>query len=136
MEATAALGGLAALAQETRLRIFRLLVEQGPRGMSAGAIGRTFKLPPATLSFHVKELAAAGLVSPRQQGRFIYYATDFAAMRDLIAYLTDQCCRAEPEAPADLCVTACAPACLAQATSERPAFAVPKPCVRPKRRAA
>jgi ArsR family transcriptional regulator, arsenate/arsenite/antimonite-responsive transcriptional repressor len=83
---------LAALAQETRLAIFRLLVEAGPEGMNAGAIAEAVGVPAATLSFHIAQLARAGLVTSRQESRFIYYSTNFAAMDDLIAYLTDNCC--------------------------------------------
>jgi len=90
-------------------------------------------LPPATLSFHIKELATAGLVSARQQGRFIRYATDFAAMRGLVAYLSENCCGA---APGDDQLTACASDCAPQAAAERTVFTIPKPTVRPKRRAA
>ena len=93
METTEAVDKLAALSQETRLRIFRLLVEQGPQGLYAGAISEALALPPATLSFHVAHLVRAGLVSSRQEGRFIFYAAGFAAMDDLIAYLTDNCCQ-------------------------------------------
>ena len=125
---------LAALAQETRLRVFRLLVEHGPLGLPAGEIGRKLGLPPATLSFHIKELATAGLVSARQQGRFIHYATDFAAMRGLVAYLSENCCRAA--AGGDDRLTGCASDCSPQAATERTVFTIPKPTVRPKRRAA
>lgn len=83
---------LAALAQETRLAIFRLLVEAGPEGMNAGTIADALTVPAATLSFHVAQLTRAGLVSARQESRFIYYSANFAAMDDLIAYLTDNCC--------------------------------------------
>ena len=93
METSSALRALGALAHETRLGIFRLLVEHGPPGLPAGEIGRKLGLPAATLSFHVRELAMAGLVSARQQGRFIHYATDFSAMRGLVAYLSENCCR-------------------------------------------
>jgi ArsR family transcriptional regulator len=93
MEPIQAVAKLAALAQETRLRIFRLLVEQGPQGLHAGAISEALAIPPATLSFHVAHLARSGLVTSRQDGRFIFYAASFAAMDDLIAYLTDNCCQ-------------------------------------------
>ncbi len=93
MDTTQAVDKLAALAQETRLRIFRLLVEQGPQGLHAGAIAEALAIPPATLSFHVAHLARCGLVTSRQEGRFIFYAAGFAAMDDLIAYLTDNCCQ-------------------------------------------
>ena len=97
MEINAAVTSLAALAQETRLSIFRLLVEAGPEGVSAGRIGETLEVPAATLSFHLKELARAGLVSTRQERQFIYYAVDFERMADLMTFLTQNCCRGMPE---------------------------------------
>ena len=97
MEITSAVTALAALAQETRLSIFRLLVEAGPEGVSAGRIGDTLEVPAATLSFHLKELARAGLVSTRQERQFIYYAVDFERMADLMTFLTQNCCRGMPE---------------------------------------
>lgn len=93
MEIRVASQSLAALAQETRLAIFRLLVEAGPEGMNAGAIAEALDLPPATLSFHVAQLARAGLAVSRQEGRFIYYSANFEAMDGLIAFLTDNCCQ-------------------------------------------
>lgn len=84
---------LAALAQETRLAIFRMLVEAGPEGMNAGAIAEALGIPPATLSFHVAQLVRADLVVSRQESRFIFYSANFAGMDDLIAYLTDNCCQ-------------------------------------------
>jgi len=83
---------LAALGHETRLAVFRLLVQAGPGGLSAGVIGEQMGLAPATLSFHLAHLNRVGLIGARQDGRFIYYATDFSAMDDLIAFLTDNCC--------------------------------------------
>jgi DNA-binding transcriptional ArsR family regulator len=83
---------LAALAQHSRLAVFRLVVQRGPEGLSAGDIANRLKLPPATLSFHLKELSNAGLLTARQVGRFIYYAPDFKAMNALIGYLTENCC--------------------------------------------
>jgi DNA-binding transcriptional ArsR family regulator len=97
MDIQAAVGKLAALAQETRLSIFRLLVEKGPDGMNAGAIAEALDLAPATLSFHIAHLARAGLVSSRQESRFIFYSTSFTAMDDLIAYLTDNCCQGQAQ---------------------------------------
>jgi ArsR family transcriptional regulator, arsenate/arsenite/antimonite-responsive transcriptional repressor len=91
---------LAALAQGTRLAVFRLLVQQGPSGMAAGEIAAVLGASPATLSFHLKELLHAGLVSARQDGRFVYYAADFARMNALIGFLTENCCAAD-----------CGPAC-------------------------
>ena len=93
MKIDAAVQSLVALAQETRLAIFRLLVEAGPEGMNAGAIADAVGVPAATLSFHIAQLARAGLVTSRQESRFIFYAANFAAMDDLIAYLTDNCCQ-------------------------------------------
>ena len=90
---TQAVDKLAALAQETRLRIFRLLVEAGQDGMNAGAIAEALGLAPATLSFHIAHLARSGLVVARQESRFIYYSANFSAMDELIAYLTDNCCQ-------------------------------------------
>jgi ArsR family transcriptional regulator len=97
MKIDSAVTALAALAQETRLSIFRLLVEAGPEGISAGRIGETLEVPAATLSFHLKELARAGLVSTRQERQFIYYAVDFERMADLMTFLTQNCCRGMPE---------------------------------------
>jgi len=92
METTDAIKALGALAQETRLAIYRLLVRAGPAGRAAGAIGESLGIPPATLSFHLAQLAGAGLVRARQDGRFIYYAADFGAMNALVGFLTENCC--------------------------------------------
>ena len=83
---------LAALAQESRLAVYRLLVEHAPEGLAASAIAEKLGLPNATLSFHLKELSHAGLVSSRQSGRFIYYAPVIETMDELVGYLTDHCC--------------------------------------------
>jgi len=91
METTQALQSLSALAQESRLSIFRLLVEAGPAGMPAGAIGED--LPPATLSFHLAGLTRAGLARSRQEGRFVIYSADYAAMNALVGFLTENCCQ-------------------------------------------
>ena len=98
MEIKAAVTALAALAQETRLSIFRLLVEAGPDGCSAGRIGEKLEVPAATLSFHLKELFRAGLVSARQEKQFIYYAVDFEHMAELMTFLTQNCCQGMPQA--------------------------------------
>lgn len=105
MEVQNAVRALAALAQATRLAVYRLLVQQGPSGMAAGEIAAQLSVAPATLSFHLKELAAAGLIGARQDGRFIYYAADFGAMNALLAFLTENCCAADGGADAS-----CAPA--------------------------
>jgi DNA-binding transcriptional ArsR family regulator len=95
MESKTAIAGLAALAQDARLAIFRLLVQKGPKGLCVGDIAAKFGMAPATLSFHLKELTSAGLLVARQEGRFIYYAPDFGEMNALVSYLTENCCGGE-----------------------------------------
>lgn len=97
METKDAVNLLAALAQETRLSLFRLLIEAGPEGMPPGNIGEQLGVPGATLSFHLKELSHSGLVNPRQQGRFIYYSADFSKMAELMTFLTKNCCKGMPQ---------------------------------------
>ena len=97
MEIKKAVTGLAALAQETRLLIFRLLVKAGPNGLPAGRIAGKLKVPGATLSFHLKELSHASLVTFRQEGRFIYYSVDFEYMAALMTFLTENCCEGMPQ---------------------------------------
>lgn len=92
METKHAVDALAALAQPSRLAIYRALVQAGPEGQAAGAIGTALGLPAATLSFHLAQLAHAGLVHGRQQGRFVIYTADFGAMNALVGYLTENCC--------------------------------------------
>ena len=92
MESKLATRALAALAQETRLGIFRFLVQAGPTGMAAGEIAAELAIAPATLSFHLKELSHADLVIARQEGRFIFYSTNFSQMNALVAFLTENCC--------------------------------------------
>src|SRR4029079_9990121 len=92
MEMTQAVDALSALAQETRLGIYRLLVEAGPKGMTAGRIGEEMKLPPATLSFHLAHLVRAGLARSRQEGRFVIYSAHFDNMNGLVGFLTENCC--------------------------------------------
>jgi DNA-binding transcriptional ArsR family regulator len=99
METTQALEALSALAQETRLKVYRLLVQVGPDGVSAGRIGEELKLPPATLSFHLAHLTRAGLVRSRQDGRFIIYSAHFQNMNALLGYLTENCCGGRSCAP-------------------------------------
>ena len=101
MEMTQAVDALGALAQSSRLAIYRLLVEAGPQGMPAGAIGEGLGVPPATLSFHLAHLVRAGLARSRQEGRYVIYSADFRAMRDLVGFLTENCCKgATHETPA------------------------------------
>ncbi len=92
MEKLGVLAALTALAQETRLDIFRLLVQAGPDGMPAGQLGARLGLPPATLSFHLKELRHAGLVGFQRESRSLIYSAEFANMNALLAYLTENCC--------------------------------------------
>ena len=103
METTSALAALASLAQESRLAIFRALVEAGPQGLSAGAVSEITAIPPSSLSFHFKELAHAGMVSSRQEGRFVIYTASFSTMNALIAFLTENCCGG------NLCTPVCNP---------------------------
>ena len=86
---------LGALAQETRLAIFRSPVRRDPKAFAWSDIGAKPRVAPATLSFHLKELTHAGLLEYRQDGRFIYYAPDFDQMNDLVSYLTENCCGGE-----------------------------------------
>jgi ArsR family transcriptional regulator len=100
VETKHAIQALSALAQESRLAIFRLLVQAGPAGLAAGTIGEELDLPPATLSFHLAGLARAGLAKSRQEGRFVIYSADYAAMNALVGFLTENCCQgAACEAP-------------------------------------
>ena len=96
MHTKRALAALAALAQETRLRIFRSLVKVGPAGLAAGVIGNEIGVVPATLSFHLKELERAGLLTSRRESRQIYYAADFEGMGNLLGFLTEDCCQGHP----------------------------------------
>jgi DNA-binding transcriptional ArsR family regulator len=114
METKTAVAALAALAQETRLSIFRLLVQAGPEGVPAGRISDELQVAPATLSFHLKELSHASLVTSRQDGRFIYYAVNFEHMAALMSFLTQNCCQGMPQECLTVVETAlgrcCAPA--------------------------
>jgi ArsR family transcriptional regulator len=97
MEMKEAVVALAALAQDTRLSIFRLLVQVGPEGIPVGQVGEELQVAPATLSFHLKELYHAGLISSRQEGRFIYYTANFERMSALMTFLTRNCCQGVPQ---------------------------------------
>lgn len=105
MKTKDAVRALSGLAQETRLAVYRLLVQQGPTGMAAGEIAAALDISPQTLSFHLKELSGAGLVTSRQDGRYIFYSADFPAMNRLLAFLTDNCCAADGVScgPGQLC---------------------------------
>ena len=96
METNSAVTALAALAQETRLTVYRLLVQAGPDGLAAGRIADALGVSPATLSFHLKALTQGGLVSARNDSRYVIYRADYAAMNGLMAYLTENCCAGAP----------------------------------------
>ncbi len=89
---------LAALAQETRLSIFRALVQAGPEGLNPGTLAEKLGLAQATLSFHLKELRNAGMIQARQESRYIFYSADFAAMNELLGFLTENCCGGDTSA--------------------------------------
>lgn len=99
MDTTRAVDALGALAHDTRLAIFRLLVQAGPKGLPAGSIGEKLGLPPATLSFHLAHLARSGLASSLQDGRFVIYSANFGNMTSLVGFLTDNCCGGKACAP-------------------------------------
>jgi ArsR family transcriptional regulator, arsenate/arsenite/antimonite-responsive transcriptional repressor len=98
MKSAQVVKALSALAQPTRLALYRLLVERGPEGMAAGQVAEKLKVSSATLSFHFRTLSHAGLIDSRQEGRFIYYAANFAVMNGMLAYLTENCCGNNPGA--------------------------------------
>ncbi|HWW03694.1 metalloregulator ArsR/SmtB family transcription factor [Collimonas sp.] len=104
METQNIITALAALAQESRLAVFRLLVQIGPEGMAASKIGEQLSISPSSLSFHLKELSHAQLVSSRHEGRFVIYSANFGTMNGLIGFLTDNCCGGNVVcAPAAVC---------------------------------
>jgi DNA-binding transcriptional ArsR family regulator len=100
MENKHAVLALAALAQESRLAAFRLLVQAGPQGLAASRIAEALGMPPSSLSFHLKELSNANLIVPRQEGRFVIYAAQFDTMNTLLGFLTENCCGGAPCSPA------------------------------------
>src|SRR5271166_3983487 len=106
MDSSQAVHALGALAHDTRLAIFRMLVERGPDGLPAGVIAERLAVPPSSLTFHVQHLHRTGLVTQRRLSRQLIYAADFGAMTGLVAFLTENCCGQG--------VTACLPACLPQ----------------------
>jgi len=104
MESKNMITALAALAQESRLAVFRLLVQVGPDGMAASKIGEQLSISPSSLSFHLKELSHAQLVSSRHEGRFVIYSANFDTMNGLIGFLTENCCSGNAVcAPAAVC---------------------------------
>jgi ArsR family transcriptional regulator len=107
MQTQAAIGALAALAQDSRLAVFRLLVQAGPEGIAASKIAEQLGLPSSSLSFHLKELTLAGLIAARQDGRFVIYSANFITMNALIGFLTENCCGGNP----------CTPVCIPTTTA-------------------
>ena len=99
MEIKSAVNALASLAQESRLGIFRILVQAGTEGLSAGKIGDLAGIPASTMSFHLKGLSYAGMVHSRQEGRFVIYSANFETMNALLGFLTENCCGGNPCTP-------------------------------------
>lgn len=105
METKEVLAALAAIAQESRLAVYRLLVQAGPQGMAASKIAEQLDIAPSSLSFHLKELSHAGMIAGRQEGRFVIYSANFDTMNGLIAFLTENCCGGQSCAPGACCPT-------------------------------
>ncbi|MCB5191141.1 metalloregulator ArsR/SmtB family transcription factor [Methylobacillus arboreus] len=99
MESKIIVSALAALAQESRLAVYRLLVQAGPDGLAAGKISETLGIAPSSLSFHLKELTHAGLVTSRNESRFVIYSANYEQMNNVLAYLTENCCGGDPCTP-------------------------------------
>lgn len=108
METKSVIAALAALAQESRLSAYRLLVQTGPQGLAASKIAEELDMAPSSLSFHLKELTNAGLIESRQEGRFIYYSANFNTMNQVLSYLTDNCCAGQSCAPSST-IKSCKP---------------------------
>ena len=111
MEIVTAVDALSALAQESRLKVFRLLVRAGPSGMAAGDIARALAVPQNTMSSHLAILSRARLVHARKEGRSIIYAVDLEGTRALLSFLVEDCCRGKPEICAPLLQSALAECC-------------------------
>lgn len=111
MDSTAIIAALNALAHEHRLAVFRLLVQAGPAGLTAGALSNQVGISPASMSFHLKDLVRAGLIHPRHEGRQIFYSARFETMNGLIGYLTENCCGGNP------CSPICTPDCSTEGAS-------------------
>lgn len=107
MDTKTAVSALAALAHESRLAIFRLLIQVGPQGLAASKISEQLNIQPSSLSFHLKELSHAGLAASRQEGRFVIYAAQFDTMNALMAFMSDNCCGGNPCMPVPQCTEDC-----------------------------
>ena len=118
METTDAIEALSALAQETRLGIYRLLVQAGPEGLAAGSVADRLGIVPSSLTFHLQALERSGLITKRREGRQLIYAADFASMNALVGYLTENCCAGSQD-----CASECAPERLPVKTARKPARA-------------
>ena len=114
MDAKQIVTALGAIAHDHRLAVYRLLVEKGPEGLSAGDIAERLDMPPSSLTFHLQQMLHAGLVTQRRLGRQLIYAADYAAMNGLIGYLTENCCGSEAN-----CGPACNPAPAAKTTTRK-----------------
>ena len=115
MKSNDVIDGLAALAQQSRLAIFRMLVKRGPEGYTPTELGEKLNLASPTLSFHLKELQRAGLIDVRRDGRFLYYRPNFSHMNQLIGFLTENCCVLADKG----CGPECAPPAAAAASTRR-----------------
>ena len=111
METNNVVSALSALAQDSRLTIFRALVQAGPSGLAAGKISELTGIAPSSLSFHLKELSHAGMVDSQQTGRFVIYTANFSTMNALLSFLTENCCGGNP------CSPVCSPACATEKES-------------------
>jgi ArsR family transcriptional regulator len=107
METKAVVTALAALAQDSRLAVFRALVQAGPEGLAAGKIGELTGIPPSSVYVHLKDLSHAGMVDSQQAGRFVIYTANFTTMNALLGFLTENCCGGNPCSP--VCTPMCAP---------------------------
>lgn len=114
METKTAVLALAALAQESRLAVFRALVQAGPDGLPAGKIAELTGIAPSSLSFHLKELSHAAMVHSRQEGRFVIYTTNFSTMTELLGFLTENCCGGQS------CLPVCSPTAVPSSLSPPP----------------
>lgn len=119
MKSSDAVSALAALAQDHRLAVYRMLVKRGPEGMSAGEIAGALRIPASSLSFHLAQLNHVGLVIQRRESRSLIYSADFDRMNGLLAYLVEDCCQGRPEVCAPMAETVSRAACCAPAAMKK-----------------